>query len=83
MSPCVVDRRNAVQRAARTLRDCAPTVLVDVRPPESSRHDAWTLDAVVRSEGIPPEVCRELALEGLTLQPAPSQPDATHVVATK
>ncbi|EMA13405.1 hypothetical protein C442_20756 [Haloarcula amylolytica JCM 13557] len=34
------------------------------------------------TEGIPPEVLRELALAGLTLQPTPSQAGHQHVVAT-
>jgi len=34
------------------------------------------------AEGVPPEVLRELALAGLTLQPTPSQAEYQHVAAT-
>ncbi|AUG49414.1 hypothetical protein BVU17_17675 (plasmid) [Haloarcula taiwanensis] len=80
---CTVENRQRVRRAARALRETVPTVLVETTPPVRSEHDAWTLDAVLReTEGIPPEVLRELALAGLTLQPTPTQAKHQHVVAT-
>jgi len=54
-----------------------------VLAPSASQYGAWTLDAVLRdAEGVPPEVLRELALAGLTLQPTPSQAEYQHVAAT-
>lgn len=34
------------------------------------------------TDGVPPEVLREVALAGLTLQPIPSQAGHQHLVAT-
>ncbi|MGB9932906.1 hypothetical protein [Haloarcula amylolytica] len=80
---CTVEERKQVRRAARGIRDCVPTVAVDVVAPNASQYDAWTLDAVLPdAEGVPPEVLRELALAGLTLQPTPSQAEYQHVTAT-
>ena len=79
---CTVENRKRVQRAVRTLRETVPTVLVETTPPVRSEYDAWTLDAVLRTSGVPPEVLRELALAGLTLQPTPSQAKYQHVAAT-
>lgn len=79
---CTVEDRTQIERAARTIRDCAPTVAVDTVPPAKSQHDAWTLDAVLETDGIPPEVLREIAIAGLTLRPTPSQAGHQHVVAT-
>ncbi|MDQ2074749.1 hypothetical protein RBH20_19670 [Haloarcula sp. H-GB4] len=80
---CTVENRKRVKRAARALRETVPIVLVETMPPVCSEHDAWTLDAVLRdTEGVPPEVLRELALADLTLQPMPSQAEHQHVVAT-
>ncbi|EMA07865.1 hypothetical protein C436_20928 [Haloarcula marismortui ATCC 33800] len=59
------------------------TESVDVLAPSASQYGAWTLDAVLRdAESVPPEVLRELALAGLTLQPTPSQAEYQHVGAT-
>ncbi|QCP89375.1 hypothetical protein [Haloarcula marismortui] len=80
---CTVENRQRVRRAARALRETAPTAVVETTPPVRSEHDAWTLDAVFpETEGVPPEVLRELALAGLTLQPTPTQAEHQHVVAT-
>ncbi|EMA08173.1 hypothetical protein [Haloarcula marismortui] len=80
---CTVENRQRVRRAARALRETAPTAVVQTTPPVRSEHDAWTLDAVLReTEGVPSEVLRELALAGLTLQPTPAQNEHQHVVAT-
>lgn len=80
---CTVEERQRVRRAARAIRGEAPTESVDVLAPNASQYDAWTLDAVLRDiEGVPPEVLRELALAGLTLQPTPSQAEYQHVAAT-
>lgn len=59
------------------------TESVDVLAPNASQYDAWTFDTMLRNvEGVPPEVLRELALAGLTLQPTPSQAEYQHVTAT-
>ncbi|WP_367176617.1 hypothetical protein [Haloarcula rubripromontorii] len=80
---CTVENRQRVRRAARALQETVPPVLVETTPPVRSEHDAWTLDVVLRgTEGVPPEVLRELALAELTLQPMPSQNEHQHVVAT-
>ena len=80
---CTVENRKRVERAARALRETAPTALVETTPPVRSEYDAWTLDAVLRdTEGIPPEVLRELALADLTLRPTPAQGEHQHVAAT-
>jgi len=80
---CTVENRQRVKRAARALRETAPTAVVETTPPVRSEHDAWTLDAVLRdTDGVPPGVLRELALADLTLQPTPSQAGHQHVVAT-
>jgi hypothetical protein len=80
---CTVENRQRVRRAARALRETTQAVLVETTPPVRSEHDAWTLDAVLReTEGVPPEVLRELALAGLTLQPTPAQAEHQHLVAT-
>ena len=80
---CNVEQRKRVTRAARAIRDCAPTAAVDVFAPSDSQYDAWTLDAALcDTEGIPPAVLRELALAELTLRPQPSQADMAIVVAT-
>ncbi|WP_049938405.1 hypothetical protein [Haloarcula marismortui] len=80
---CTVENRQRVQRAARALRETAPTAVVETTPPVRSEYDAWTLDAVLReTEGVPPEVLRELALAGLMLQPTPAQNQHQHLVAT-
>jgi hypothetical protein len=56
---------------------------VDVLAPSASQYGEWTLDAVLLGvDGVPPEVLRELALAGLTLQPMPSQAEYQHVAAT-
>jgi len=70
---CTVKERQGVRQVARTIREEVAIESVDVLAPSASQYDAWTLDAVLRSsEGVPPEVLRELALAGLTLQPTPS-----------
>ncbi|EMA09590.1 hypothetical protein [Haloarcula marismortui] len=80
---CTVENRQRIRRAARALRETAPTAVVETTPPVRSEYDAWTLDAVLReTEGVPSEVLRELALAGLTLQPTPTQAEHQHVVAT-
>ncbi|MDS0280005.1 hypothetical protein NDI85_19660 [Halomicroarcula sp. S1AR25-4] len=79
---CAVEQRRRVRRAARAIRDAVPTEAVDVVAPTASEFDSWTLEAVVASEGVPPEVSRELALAGLTLRPRPAQGPFTVVVAT-
>ncbi|MDS0222856.1 hypothetical protein NDI54_16035 [Haloarcula sp. S1AR25-5A] len=80
---CTVEKRERVRRAAREIRDCVPTVAVDVVAPNASQYDAWTLDAVLHDTGgVPPEVLRELALAELTLRPTPSQAEYQHVTAT-
>jgi len=72
-----------VRRAALAIQEEAATESVDVLAPNASQYDAWTLDAVLRdADGVPPEVLRELALAGLTLQPTPSQAEYQHVAAT-
>jgi len=80
---CTVEERRRVRRAARAIRDEVATESVDVLAPSASQYGDWTLDAVLRdAEGVPPEVLRELALAGLTLQPTPSQAEYQHVAAT-
>jgi len=80
---CTVEERRRVRRAARAIRDEVATESVDVLAPSASQYGEWTLDAVFRDcEGVPPEVLRELALAGLTLQPTPSQAEYQHVAAT-
>jgi hypothetical protein len=80
---CTVEERKRVWRAARAIQEEVPTESVDVLAPNASQYDAWTLDAVLRdADGVPPEVLRELALVGLTLQPTPSQAEYQHVAAT-
>jgi len=60
---CTVEERKRVRRAARAIREEVPTESVDVLAPSSSQYDAWTLDAVLcGTEGVPPEMLRELAL---------------------
>lgn len=72
-----------MRREARAIRDEVATESVDVLAPSASQYGEWTLDAVLRdAEGVPPEVLRELALAGLTLQPTPSQAEYEHVAAT-
>jgi hypothetical protein len=79
----MVGNRKRVQGAARALRETVPTILVETTPAVRSKHEAWTLDAVLReTNGVPPGVLRELALAGLTLQATPSQAGHQHVVAT-
>jgi len=80
---CTVEERKRVRRAARAIREEVATESVDVLAPSASQYGEWTLDAVLRdAEGVPPEVLREMALAGLTLQPTPSQAEYQHVVAT-
>jgi hypothetical protein len=80
---CTVEERKRVRRAARAIQEEVPTESVDVLAPSASQYGEWTLDAVLRgSEGVPPEVLRELALAGLTLRPTPSQAGYEHVAAT-
>jgi len=68
---------------AEAIRELVAIVVVDVIAPGTSQYDRRTLDAVLReSDGVPPEVLRELALAGLTLQPTPSQSEYEHVAAT-
>jgi len=70
---CTVEERQRVRQVARAIQEEVAIESVDVLAPSASQYDAWTLDAVLRSsEGVPPEVLRELALAGLTLQPTPS-----------
>ncbi|EMA10239.1 hypothetical protein C436_18196 [Haloarcula marismortui ATCC 33800] len=72
-----------MRRAARAIQEEVATESVDVLAPSASQYGAWTLDAVLRdAEGVPPEVLRELALAGLTLQPMPSQAESQHMAAT-
>jgi hypothetical protein len=78
-----VEERQRVRRAARAIQEEVATESVDVLAPSASQYGDWTLDAVLRkAEGVPPEVLRELALAGLTLQPTPSQAEFQHVAAT-
>ncbi|AUG49538.1 hypothetical protein BVU17_18330 (plasmid) [Haloarcula taiwanensis] len=80
---CTVEERKRVRRAARAIREEVATESVDVLAPSASQYCELTLDAVLRdAEGVPPEVLRELALAGLTLQPTPSQAGYEHVAAT-
>jgi len=80
---CTVEERERVRRAARAIREEVATGSVDVLAPSASQYVEWPLDAVLRDcEGVPPEVLRELALAGLTLQPTPSQAEYQHVAAT-
>ncbi|WP_049944531.1 hypothetical protein [Haloarcula marismortui] len=80
---CTVEERRRVRRAARAIQEEVATESVDVLAPSASQYGEWTLDAVLRDcEGVPPEVLRELALAGLTLQPTPSQAEFQHVAAT-
>jgi len=80
---CTVEERKRVRRAARAICEEVATESVDVLAPSASQYGAWTLDAGLRNaEGVPPEVLRELALAGLTLQPTPSQARYEHVAAT-
>ncbi|QUJ73929.1 hypothetical protein [Haloarcula marismortui] len=80
---CTVEERKRVRRAARAIQGEVPTESVDVLAPSASQYGDWTLDAVLRdAEGVPPEVLRELALAGLTLQPTPPQAEYQHVTAT-
>ncbi|WP_146418258.1 hypothetical protein [Haloarcula hispanica] len=80
---CTVEERQRVRRAARAIRDEVATESVDVLAPSASQYGDWTLDAVLRdADGVPPEVLRELALAGLTLQPTPSQAEYQHMAAT-
>ncbi|WP_080509845.1 hypothetical protein [Haloarcula marismortui] len=79
---CTVEDRKRVRRAARAIREEVPTESVGVLTPSASQYGEWTLDAVLRdSKGVPPEVPRELALAGLTLQSTPSQAEFQHVAA--
>jgi len=80
---CTVDARKSVRRVADALRACDSVAAVDVLPPTKSQFDDWTIDAVVRGDGVPPEILRELALEGLTLRPMPQRAEFSSVVATK
>jgi len=80
---CTVGEHKQVCRPVRAIRDEVATESVDVLAPSASQYGEWTLDAVLRDcEGVPPEVLRELALAGLTLQPTPSQAEYQHVAAT-
>ncbi|GGK83958.1 hypothetical protein [Haloarcula sebkhae] len=80
---CTVEERKRVRRAARAIQEEVATESVDVLAPSASQYNKWMLDAVLRgSEGGSPEVLRELALAGLTLQPTPSQAGYEHVAAT-
>jgi hypothetical protein len=80
---CTVEERKRVRRAARAIRGEVATESIDVLAPNASQYGEWTLDAVLRDvEGVPPEVLRELALAGLTLQPTPSQAKYQDVAAT-
>ena len=77
-----VEEHKRVRRAARAIRDEVATESVDVAP-NVSQYDAWTLDAVVHgSEDVSPEVLRELAVAGLTLQPTLSQAAHQHAAST-
>ena len=80
---CTVEERRRVKRAARDIRDIAPTHAVEVIEPAESRFDCWTLDAVLRHrDSTPPEVLRELALAGLDLHQCPPKNGHALVVAT-
>jgi len=80
---CNIKNRERVRRAAEAIRGCAPAISVDILSPTESQYDQWTIDAVLEGRrGVPPAVLRELALEGLTLQPTPSQSGVEHVAAT-
>ncbi|QUJ74744.1 hypothetical protein [Haloarcula marismortui] len=72
-----------VDDLVQAIRDGVSTESVDVLASSASQYGECTLDAVLRDvEGVPPEVLRELALAGLTLQPTPSQVGYEHVAAT-
>jgi len=80
---CTVEKRQRAQRCADALGDAACVLAVDVLDPDESHLDAWTVDAVIRSEeGVPPGVLRELALEQMTLRPSPGRHEFSSVVAT-
>jgi len=80
---CSAEQREQVRRAADAIRDCPSTASVDTLSPVESQYDQWTIDAVLQTgRGVPPEVLRELAIEGLILRPTPSQGCYAHVVAT-
>ena len=80
---CTVEERKRVRRAARAIRDEVATESVDALAPSAGQYSEWILDVVLRgSDGIPPEVLRELALAELMLQLTPSQAGYDHVAAT-
>jgi hypothetical protein len=80
---CTVEEHKRVRRAARAIPDEVATESADVLAPSASQYGEWTLDAVLRdSEGLLPEVLRELALARLTLQPTPPQAEYQHVATT-
>jgi len=80
---CTVEERRRVRRATRVIRDEVATVSVGVLAPSASQFGKWALDAVLRgADLVPPEVLRELALAGSTLQLTPSQVEYQHVAAT-
>ncbi|SEO72721.1 hypothetical protein SAMN05216388_1017119 [Halorientalis persicus] len=65
---CTVEKREAAERAARTLRRRPQVQAVDVLPPARDPTDRWTLDIVLAPEagGLPPAVETDLAAEGFT-----------------
>jgi len=83
MSECYPEGRARVQRAARTIRDAQPTVVVHEIEPENSAHDTWTLEATLADvDGLPPEVLTAIGTAGLTLHPRPQQGDFAVAEAT-
>jgi len=79
---CTIEQRRRAHNCADALGDAPSVVAVDVLDPDESHLDEWTVDAVVRDDGIPPGVLRELALEQMTLQSAPDRQEYSSVLAT-
>jgi len=82
MSSCTVSTRKRARKCAETLAVREPVVGVDVLEPHADPTDCWTLDIVLDTRGVPPQVLDDLGSYQATLRDASPQGRAWKVLAT-
>lgn len=67
---CAAERRDAVRRAASSLRDVDAVVHADVFDPDTGEHREWTLRVIVAVDDgqLPPDVLAPIVSESLATE---------------
>ena len=82
MSLCTVSARKRARKCAETLAVREPVVGVDVLEPHADSTNCWTLDIVLDTCGVPPQVLDTLGSYQATLRDASPQGRAWKTLAT-